>query len=278
MKESTFRTADGVEIAVQEAGRPDGPEVVLIHGFSQCHLSWAAQISSALADEFRLITYDIRGHGASGKPTSECYYRDDRRWADELSGLFDALRLVRPVVVAWSYSGRIVADYLRAYGAGRLAGINLVGSKTRSDPAFIGPDNVFHQTRMASPDVAENVAGTIGFLRTCAETWDPEQFEIHLAFNMLVPSEVRGFLGGRHFDADEIYKRLTIPVLFTHGARDRVVPLAASEAGHVITPSSRLSVYEGIGHAPFMEAAERFNAELAAFIRVCDTTEDPASS
>jgi non-heme chloroperoxidase len=278
MKKSTFRTADGVEIAVQEAGKPDGPEVVLIHGFSQCHLSWAAQTSSALADEFRLVTYDIRGHGASGKPTSDGYYQDDKRWADELSGLFDAVRLVRPVVVAWSYAGRIVADYLRAYGAGRLAGINLVGSKTRGDPTFVGPDNVLHQTRMASPDVAENVAGTIAFLRTCAETWDPELFETHLAFNMLVPSEVRRMLGGRHFGADELYKGLTIPVLFTHGARDRVVPLAASEAGHRITPGSRLSVYDEVGHAPFIEAAERFNAELAEFVRVCNTTRNSASS
>ena len=73
----------------------------------------------------------------------------------------------------------------------------------------------------------------------------------------------------RSFDADALYAALAIPVLFTHGTHDRVVPLAASEAGHAITPGSQLSIYAGIGHAPFMEAADRFNTELGEFVRLC---------
>ena len=274
MQHHTLRTQDGVDIAVQDSGNSAGPEIVLIHGYSQCHLSWSRQLSSALADEFRLVTYDIRGHGASGKPTDAQCYRDPARWAGELSGVFDLLALRRPVVVAWSYAGRIIADYLQISGSTRLAGINLVGSKTRSEPAFTGPENVFHQSRMASTDIAENIAGTIGFLRSCAVRWDPADFEVHLAFNMLVPHDVRVLLGGRGFNADEQYRALTIPVLFTHGALDRVVPFAASEAGHAITPGSQLSRYDGIGHAPFLEAPERFNAELAAFVRRCQWDPD----
>lgn len=270
MRHTTFLTKDYVEIAVQEAGDPSGSEIVLIHGYSQCHLSWSHQIVSALADEFRLVTYDIRGHGASGKPIEPRYYQDGKLWADELSRLFEVMELRRPVVVAWSYAGRIVADYLHAFGGGRLAGINLVGSKTRSDTAFVGKENVFHQSRMTSLDIAENVAGTIGFLRTCAERWDSREFETHVAFNMLSPHYVREMLGGRDFDADPLYAALTIPLLFTHGACDRVVPIAASEAGHAIAPKSQLSIYEGIGHAPFLEAPGRFNAELAAFVRLCN--------
>jgi non-heme chloroperoxidase len=271
LRSTTFVTVDGVEIAVRETGNPAGAEIVLIHGYSQCHLSWSRQLSGALAGEFRLIAYDIRGHGASGKPTEPRCYQDEKPWADELKGLFDASALRRPVVVAWSYAGRIMADYLRAYGGERLAGVNLVGSKTRSDPAFVGAENILHQSRMASPDIAENVAGTIGFLRTCAEHWDAREFETHLAFNMLVPHYVRRCLGGRSFDADALYAALKIPVLFTHGARDRVVPLAASKAGHAITPKSQLSIYEGVGHAPFLEAPERFDAELAVFARLCQS-------
>ncbi|MBV9537705.1 MAG: alpha/beta hydrolase [Acidisphaera sp.] len=272
MRHTSFRTPDGVEIAAQEAGNPAGPEIVLIHGFSQCHLSFSHQIASPLAETCRLVSYDIRGHGGSGKPCDPAAYRDARLWADELSGVFDAMGLRRPVIVAWSYGGRILIDYLQAYGSARLAGINVVGSRTRSDPAFLGPENIRHQSRMASPDIAENVAGTIGFLRTCAVRWDQQEFERHLAFNMLVPHTVRGWLGGRDFDADALYAALTIPVLFTHGTEDRVIPFPASRAAHALTPNSRLSVYEGVGHAPFLESTDRFNAELNDFVLRCNDT------
>ncbi len=258
-------------LAMHEAGNKSGPAIVLIHGFSQCHLSWSHQIESALAGEFRLVSFDLRGHGNSDKPLEAPFYREGRRWADDLAAILDAATVARAVVVAWSYGGRVVADFLRHHGSTRLAGINLVGSKTRSDPAWVGPDNARHQSRMASPDVAENVAGTIGFLRLCATHWEQAEFERHLAFNMLVPPPIRAAMGGRQYDADADYARLAIPVLFTHGTHDRVVPLAASQAGHAITPGSALSVYDGIGHAPFVEDPERFNAELAAFARHCFT-------
>ena len=65
---SLVQTPDGLNIAVQEWGNPAGRAIVFIHGFSQLHLSWSRQYGSALAREFRLITYDLRGHGQSDKP------------------------------------------------------------------------------------------------------------------------------------------------------------------------------------------------------------------
>jgi non-heme chloroperoxidase len=269
MNHQTVRTPDGVTIAVQQAGPSDGPEIVLIHGFSQCHLSWSHQFNSDLAREFRLVSYDLRGHGDSDKPDTPIAYRDGRLWADELACVLDTLQLRRPVLVAWSYAGRIIADYLDHYGWDRLAGLNLVGSKTRSDPAFVGGANAIHQTRMASADLAENIGGTIGFLRSCAAHWAEDEFATHLAFNMLVPAKVRRWLHGRSFDADNHYANTPVPVLFTHGTEDQVVPVAASQAGHAITRNAQLSLYPGIGHAPFVETPDRFNTELATFVRLC---------
>jgi pimeloyl-ACP methyl ester carboxylesterase len=60
---------DGLKLLGYAAGNPDGPEILFIHGFNQCYLSWAKQTSDpALADAFRMITFDLRGHGRSGKP------------------------------------------------------------------------------------------------------------------------------------------------------------------------------------------------------------------
>ena len=65
---STVEGGGGVSLSVVETGRKDGPGILFIHGFSQSYLSWKTQLGSDLADDFRLIAFDLRGHGASGKP------------------------------------------------------------------------------------------------------------------------------------------------------------------------------------------------------------------
>ena len=67
-KPISVKTPDGLTISAQEWGNPTGPEILLIHGFSQSHLSWMRQVDSDLAKEFRIVTYDLRGHGNSDKP------------------------------------------------------------------------------------------------------------------------------------------------------------------------------------------------------------------
>ena len=58
----------GVELHVAEAGNPDGRPILFIHGFSQCRLAWGRQMNSELAEDYRLVAMDLRGHGLSGKP------------------------------------------------------------------------------------------------------------------------------------------------------------------------------------------------------------------
>ena len=264
---SRVQTPDGLNIAVQEWGNPAGRPIIFIHGFSQAHLSWSRQYEGALAREFRLITYDLRGHGQSDKPVTPEFYREAHRWAGELAAVIDLTQAEKPVLVAWSYGGRIVSDYLAEFGSGELSGISLVGSKIKSVPAFLGDGIPALQKQMASDDLAVSIPATIAFLKACAETWDAEEFNVHLAFKMLVPPEMRGLLHGRPFDADPVFKRLDLPMLFTHGTSDRITPHAAGEHVKAITARSRLSLYGATGHCPFLEQPERFNAELAEFVR-----------
>ena len=261
------QTPDGLNISVQEWGSRSGRPIIFIHGFSQCHLSWSRQYTSRLARDFRLITYDLRGHGQSDKPFAPQYYREGDRWADELASVIDRTQAIKPVVVAWSYGGRVISDYLAKFGSGALAGIVLVGSKINSNAEFSCASTPGLQLGMADSDLAASISATITFLKLCAETWDTDEFSRHLAFNMLVPAEIRGFLLGRHFNADAIFKDLDLPVLFVHGKQDKVTPYAASLHGNAIAARSRLSLYEEAGHCPFFESPDRFNHELTEFVR-----------
>ena len=266
-KAVSVKTPDGLTIAAQEWGNPNGPEIIFVHGFSQSHLSWLKQVTGELANDFHMVTYDLRGHGNSDKPFEPERYRDSKAWADELTAVMDATGLKRPVLVGWSYGGRIMADYLKTYGPARLAGLNYVDAGQKSDPAFVGP-NLKNLPLMASEDLATNIAATRDFLHGCFEKQPTqEEYETMLSFNMMVPPKVRAGLGGRTLEVDDLLKSLKLPVLVTHGELDKNSNLIAAEYTARMIPGAKLSVYQGIGHAPFFEDAARFNAELAAFVR-----------
>ncbi len=103
MKHIDVKTPDGLAIAAGEWGNAAGPEIVFIHGFSQRSLSWSRQLTDpGLSAAFRMIAYDLRGHGASDKPADKESYGRDRLWADELAAVIAAAGLKRPVLVGWS--------------------------------------------------------------------------------------------------------------------------------------------------------------------------------
>ena len=260
---------DGVTLAVQEWGNPDGPAILFIHGYAQSSLSWSKQVEDPdLAGAFRLVTFDLRGHGMSDKPDGDAYYKEGQRWADDVGAIIEALGLDKPVLVAWSYGGRVVGDYLTHRGEGAIGGLNLVDATfAGGNPEWFGP-GVANIEPMTSNDLRTMIEGTRAFLHACFSIQpSAEEFATMLAFNMMVPRHVRIALGGRPSEYEAAWKALTVPVLVTHGVDDQLLTIAMGRHGASLIEGAQTSFMEGIGHAPFWEAPERFNRELAAFVR-----------
>ena len=262
----------GLRLHVCEWGKPDGPPILFIHGWSQNHLSWAKQYESSLADEFRLVAYDLRGHGMSEAPLEPEHYTASELWADDVAAIIDELRLDRPVLVGWSYGAFVTCDYLRAHGQERVAAINFVGGAVRLDQATIGtlygPAFLDHFADLTADDLPTNIRAIGPFLRGCfVKPLSDEDIETAMCFNMVVPAPIRANLVAREIDEDDVLGALAIPVLVTHGRADSVVMPAMAE--HVLTtcPTAEASWYEGVGHGPHLEEPERFNRELAELTR-----------
>ena len=262
---------DGVALAAYAWGNPHGREIVFIHGYSQCHLSWRRQMDdAALCAEFRMVAYDLRGHGSSDQPLARERYRDDRLWADDLAAVIAAAGLKRPTLVAWSYAGRVVADYVRFHGQDGIAAINYVAAVTKTDRAFWGPELKL-SAAMASNDLAVNVRASRRFVQACfAGRPAGEEMEITLAYTMAVPAKARALVMARTPNEGDILDRLRVPVLVTHGTMDRIILSAAGSYTAAQIPGARLSLYDGVGHSPFFEDPTRFNRELAALVRAAD--------
>jgi pimeloyl-ACP methyl ester carboxylesterase len=268
----TVAGGGGLRLHVREWGPVDGPAILLIHGWSQNHLCWARQYEGALADEFRLIAFDLRGHGMSEAPLAGEHYTDDRLWADDVAAIVDALALDRLVLVGWSYGAFVICDYLRAYGADRVAAVAFAaGAVKLGEAAFgtlIGPGFLDHFAQATSDDLPTSIWAMRAFLRVCLATpLGAEDFETALAWNMVVPARIRAHLAAREINDDDVLRTLSVPLLVIHGRQDSVVLPAMAEHVLATCPTAEVSWYDGVGHAPHLEAPERFNRELAALVR-----------
>lgn len=89
----TFSTVNGhgdVPMNVAETGNPSGPEIIFIHGMAMGLQSFRPQFESDLAKDFRLVAYDLRGHGNSGKPWRPDDVNKPDIWADDLAAVIKA--------------------------------------------------------------------------------------------------------------------------------------------------------------------------------------------
>ena len=272
MQVHTVTGGGGVRLHVREWGNADGPPILFIHGWSQNYLCWDKQYESPLRDEFRLVAFDLRGHGMSEAPAGPGPYTDGTLWADDLAAIIGRLGLERAVLVGWSYGAFVICDYLRAYGQGRVAAVNFVeGAVKLGEAAFgtlIGPGFLDHFADATADDLPANIRGMRGFVRAClAKPVAAGDFETALCWNMAVAPQVRASLGARDIDDDDVLRGLEVPLLVTQGRSDTVVLPAMAEHILATCPTAEASWYDGVGHVPHLEEPGRFNRELAALTR-----------
>ena len=270
---TSIRSADGVTFVAYEWGNPAGKPIVFIHGVFQSALFWAKQIKDPkLATKYRLVAIDLRGHGASDKPDGAEFYREGERWANDLASLMDTLHLSRPVIVAWSYGGRVLNDYVQVNGDARLGGIVYVAARSFAGPAEPPSARFSEASRDAlSSDPAMFIKGTREIAELCfGKQPTSAELELLTAASMQTPLYVRKQLIGRPIAYSDVLRSIRVPTLIIQGDADAVVPPQIAALTHQLIPQSTLSIYHGVGHASFFEAPDRFDAELARFVESPD--------
>lgn len=193
LKFTSVTTADGVRLNVVEAGNPVGPAIVFVHGISQSWLSWIAQLSDAgLRAVYRLVAFDLRGHGASQgsqvalddegvplAPLADAAYNAGSAagtaalWASDLQAVIAGLELSSPTVVGWSYGGCVLQDAIATHGG--LGGIGravlLATSPVLLPPGTAdgGADTVFSGATFGALGATTTVHPASGHVNTHAE-------------------------------------------------------------------------------------------------------------
>jgi pimeloyl-ACP methyl ester carboxylesterase len=269
MRAHTVVGGGGLELHVEETGNPRGKPILFIHGLTVCGSVWKRQLDSELGSDFRLVAMDLRGHGASAKPRD--VYGDPKLWADDIRAVMDTLELDDPVLSGWSYGGIVISDYVSCYGEDAIAATNWVGAVSRLGEPLVAA-GFLHEAFIAlvpgffSENIAEGAAALQQLIRFCAHAELPlEEWYSFVGYMHSVPPYVRQGLLSRNVDNDAVIARMRTPMLVSCGAEDEIVTPAMRDRLMELRPDAKLSVYPGVGHAPFWEAYERFNHELREF-------------
>ena len=249
----------------------NAPVIIMIHGYSQCGLSFLRQYP--LAETHRLIIPDLRGHGRSEKPLSTDAYDNSKPWANDIKAIVDALGLQNSLLMGWSMGGWVVNDYIRIFGDSDISGIALVGSSITTGHKL---SKKALATRASNPDVAAiamleddlaaNLTATAKFVQACfSKTLPTEDLAFMTGFNMLCPPKVREACRTRNEDYRDSSASMAKPALILWGAHEKLAPAPIGEQAIETFPNATALIYENSGHAPFWEEADRFNTDLVAF-------------
>lgn len=254
------------------AGRP----VVLIHGWPLNADMWEYQASFLAEHGFRVIAYDRRGFGRSGKPWTGYDYDT---LADDLAAIIDKLDLHGAALVGFSMGGGEVVRYLSRHGAARVSHAALVAAVTpfllqtdnnpdgapqstfdgmiaglkEDRPAFLTPfGKMFFGVGVLTSPVSDEILN-----------W-ANAMALQAAPNATIAC-VRAF-SGTDFRGD--MKALTMKTLIVHGDSDKTVPIkvAGAKAAEMV-PHAIFLTYEGAPHALVMTEKERFNSDLLTFLQ-----------
>lgn len=242
-----------------------GLPVVLVHGFPLSSEIWA-EVAVRLADIFRVVAPDLRGHGGSEAPPGP-YSMDDL--AEDVVALADALGFERFVLGGHSMGG-YVAFRVAARWPERLSGLVLVATRAEADTedgrarrrkaieriqvegasAFLAdflPNLVSDQTRRSRPEVM-------------ARLWEAAR---RVPDRALVAC-LQGMMDRP--DSRQLLKQLSVPALVVAGEQDAVVPVESARAMAEALPRARLVVVAGAGHVPSVEEPEATASALREFL------------
>lgn len=265
--------AGGVRLFVEENGDPTNPTILWIHGYCQCRLSWDNQFENEkLASKFHMVRLDLRGHGLSDKLADPAAFQDGKIWAEDIRAVVSALRLNKPILAGWSYGGFIICDYIRHYGQENLGGLIFVAATTEMgrDEAniLIGAEFLQLVPGFFSPDYAAGSAALQQFIGMATyEELDAHTFYYFLGFNSVTLPASRQGMFMRELDNRAVLGAIKVPSLIIQGKDDRVVLSACSDnIARRIPHASRVD-YDHCGHVAFVDAAEQFNRDVAAFVQ-----------
>lgn len=255
----------GDRFSYMEAGPPDAPPLLLLHGVGANAMHWRFQFA-ALRDRFRVVAWNAPGYMLSDNLAVES--PEGRDYADAVIDFLTASGIGTCDVLANSFGSRI-AQCVAWFHPGRIRRMVLTG--TAIGQRSMAPEAKAALLAARQAQVADGGYGFGGRVSALIGR-DTSPETIALIQHVLRATNPEGFMRAARFLASDTYTpdfaaRLTMPLLLIQGAEDKVTPLEKNAAILAAAlPHARLEVLPGIGHLPEVESPATVNALVSAFL------------
>ncbi|MEM9234745.1 MAG: alpha/beta fold hydrolase [Pseudomonadota bacterium] len=262
-----FVEVAGARIRIREEGPADAPVLLMLHGFTYSLETWDAW-AEILSDRYRVVRYDLLGHGLTGPDLQERYAPEER--AAFVGEVMDALGIDQAMIAgnslgglaAWRFAGmapeRVEALILISPGAYPINGVG-------DDPAEVpGAVVFFLQT---APEAG--IRATLPMLYADPDSVSDERVT---EIGEMMRREGNGAAMVRSLekftlpDPDSDLARVTAPTLILWGEADQLIPPAHGERLVEALPDARLITYPDVGHVAQEEAPGPTSEDAAAFL------------
>lgn len=266
----------GIRMHYRDEGNPDGPTLLLIHGFSASLHTWEPWVQR-LGDEYRIVTLDLPGHGLTRAPAG--YQPSIEAFRDAVHEFARAQNLQRFAIAGSSMGGGVAWEYALAFPEETQALI-LVGAsgwpdtdaEADTDPAIF---------KLLRNPIAGPLLRDLDNSRLARQGLEASFYDATLVDDAMVDRYVQMarapghrdillaiMLGSteRNYATPERLAALSMPVLVLHGDTDRLVPPAHGQQFHDAIPGSQLIVFENTGHIPQEERADESAMAVREFL------------
>jgi len=265
----------GIEMAYDDTGG-DGPSVVLLHGFPFDRSLWREQ-AAALGAEYRVVTPDLRGHGASsvtgGQTTMETM-------AEDVAALLDEMALSRVVLGGLSMGGYVALAFMRLFPERVRA---LVLADTRPQGDTVEARATREETARKALEEGMSVIEESMLPKLLAPaTFEREPHKVERVREMIrgtrpegAAASLRGMAVRR--DQTDLLAEIKVPTLIIVGSEDPITPVADAETMGTKISGSLINVIDGAGHVSNVERPAEFNRALADFLAALPREEGAAA-
>jgi pimeloyl-ACP methyl ester carboxylesterase len=267
---SDFVDVNGLRFHVRIEGPADAPPVILIHGYSSMLHSWDGWVGD-LAQNYKVIRYDLAGHGLTGPDPSGLY--SPERDAALLLALMDKLGLARAALVGNSLGGQVAWNFAARH-PDRVASLTLIAPGGYPRPGFdFNVKPTLSSAVKLSPYIypRDKLTQILGFLYADPQRLTPQMIAFYHDLNR-APGVRRALVERLSqyilHDPGERLRSITAPVLIVWGEKDIMVPFATDPGKFMQNmPHARLVTFPDLGHVPQEEDPARSLLPVKAFLQ-----------
>lgn len=256
---------NNITVGYTDEGSANDPAIIFIHGFPFNRFMWNHQVE-ALKDNFRVISYDVRGHGESLIGNDELTID---LFVTDLIALMDQLKVEAAVLCGLSMGGYIALRAMEQHPA-RFLGLALSDTQCAADTPE-AKENRMKAIEGIKQTGVERYADASIINLFASSSFKSRQEEVVTIRSVIEKTSTDTLcntlmaLANRKETCSSLTE-ITVPVLILVGKEDKITPIASAELMQQKIKGSIIRVIEHAAHLSNLENPSDFNSQLTQFL------------